>query len=479
LLLAFIVKLHFIHLYISFMKSVFLSCLLVWMYHVSVANVRLPSVIADDMVLQQQSSARLWGWSEPEEKIYITTSWNNRTDSVKGTRDGNWMVAVPTPAAGGPYTIRIRGHNIIDLKNVLIGEVWVCSGQSNMEMSGSWGLPDVKSELPVCANTMIRLFHIPKTTSEQPQDDCKASWAVCDSNELKSFSAAAYFFGKRLHQELHVPIGLIEAAWGGTAAEVWTPAGLVNDDPTLKDAAGQLPPSFSWPHVPGRCYNGMIAPIVHFTIAGVLWYQGESNAGTASTYAKLLDTMILSWRKAWEEPLPFYYVQIAPFTYGGANERADLLREQQSMVMRLEHTGMVVISDITGDTTDIHPKNKHDVGYRLAAWALGDHYHQGMVNYKHPSYSRMEVKGEKISVELADAPNGLILKGPVVRALFVAGEDKVFYPAEGKIEGSRLVVSARQVKRPVAVRYQFSNAGVGNVFSKEGLPVAPFRTDAW
>jgi sialate O-acetylesterase len=460
------------------MKTKLLLCLVVFAANISLANVRLPAVIADNMVLQQQSSAKLWGWSEPEEKIYITTSWNNRTDSVKGTRDGNWLLALPTPAAGGPYTILIKGHNTIELKGVLIGEVWICSGQSNMEMSETWGLPDVKSELPVCANNNIRFFHIPKTTGRSPQDDCKAGWAICDSNELKTFSAAAYFFGKKINQQLNVPVGLIEASWGGTAAEVWTPAELVNKDTVLKNAAALLTPTYSWPYLPGYCYNAMIAPITHFTCAGLLWYQGESNVGTAGTYTRLLDTMIASWRREWEEPLPFYYVQIAPFSYN-LKENAALLREQQAAVMQTANTGMVVISDLVDDTTNIHPKNKHDVGYRLAAWALGDHYHQKNIVYKNPAYVDQEIKGEKITVNIGDAPGGLLIKGPAVKELSIAGNDKIFYPAQVKVEGSRLIVSSRQVKQPVAVRYQFSNAGIGNIFSKEGLPLAPFRTDTW
>lgn len=464
--------------YLPVMKTKFLLCLLVSYTSVTLANVRLPAVITDNMVLQQRSSVQLWGWSEPAEKIYITTSWNNRTDSVKGSRDGKWLLVVPTPAAGGPYTIRIKAGNTIELKNVLIGEVWVCSGQSNMEMSETWGMPDVKNELPSCANSNIRFFHIPKATAGSPQDDCKAGWTLCDSNELKTFSAAAYFFGKKLNQQLNVPVGLIEAAWGGTAAEVWTPEELVDRDTVLKRAADSLKPADWWPYHAGFCYNGMIAPITNFTIAGVLWYQGESNAATARTYSRLLETMIASWRKAWKEPLPFYYVQIAPFTYGG-KENAALLREQQAAVEQTEGTGMVVISDLVDDTADIHPKNKHDVGYRLANWALGDTYHQMDIVYKHPVYHDMEVKGEKAIVRIADAPGGLKVEGPAVRELSVAGDDKVFYPAQVRIEGNNLIVSSRQVKRPAAVRYQYSNAGIGNIFSKEGLPLAPFRTDRW
>jgi len=206
--------------------------------------------------------------------------------------------------------------------------------------------------------------------------------------------------------------------------------------------------------------------------------SGYTSPLAASTYAHLLDTMILAWRKAWDAPLPFYYVQIAPFAYEH-HENAPLLREQQDLAARPDRTGMVVISDLVTDTTNIHPKNKHEVGYRLAAWALADTYHQKNVVYKSPWLENFETKGDKLVVHIADAPGGLRLSGPDVRALYVAGEDKVFYPAELTIDGDRLIVSSKQVKRPVTVRYQYSNAGIGNIFGASGLPLAPFRTDRW
>jgi sialate O-acetylesterase len=445
---------------------------------VSFANVRLPAVLADNMVMQQHSNVKLWGWCDAGEKIFITPSWSQVTDSVVGTRDGRWALAVATPAAGGPYTIDIRGRNTIQLKNVLIGEVWVCSGQSNMEMCESWGLPDVKADLPACANDRIRFFHVPRTTSMTVQDDCPGRWAACDSDELKTFSAVAYYFGKTLNKELDVPVGLIEASWGGTPAEVWTPQELVNDDPVLKAADAKLVPAVGWPYLPGYCYNGMIAPLTSFSIAGALWYQGESNVGTSDTYAKLLSIMIGSWRQAWNKDFPFYYVQIAPFAYG-TKEQGSLLREQEAKVQDLGGTGMVVISDLVTDTTDIHPKDKHDVGLRLANWALAEAYHRPGLFYKNPRFSNMEVRGDKVTLSFSEAPNGLMVKGKSVVTLVVAGEDRVFHPAEGKVEGSKMEVWSKEVKEPVAVRYQFSNAGIGNVFSKEGLPMAPFRTDAW
>jgi sialate O-acetylesterase len=347
-----------------------------------------------------------------------------------------------------------------------------------MEMCETWGLPDVKAELPACYNSRIRFFHIPRTTAAYPQDDCPGKWTICDSDELKSFSAVAYFFGKKLNKELDVPVGLIEAAWGGTAAEVWTPAAMVTGDPALKASAEKLKPANGWPYLPGYCYNAMIAPITPFAIAGAIWYQGESNTESPNTYEKLLTMMIAAWRSAWNEPLPFYYVQIAPFTYGVKDQGA-LVREQQARTMHLENTGMVVISDLVSDTTDIHPKDKHDVGLRLANWALAETYHRSGIVYKSPSYQSMEVKGDKAILSFADAPDGLLLKGKEARELVIAGEDRVFHTARAKIEGSRLIVSAPEVKKPVAVRYQFDNAGIGNIFNKEGLPLAPFRTDDW
>jgi len=444
----------------------------------SVANVRLPAVLADNMVLQQNAAAKLWGWSDPGEKIFITCSWGQTVDSVVGTRDGHWELAVRTPAAGGPYSIQIRGWNTITLKNVMVGEVWVCSGQSNMEMCENWGLPDVKAELPGCANDRIRFFHVPRTTSASVQDDCPGRWAVCDSSELKSFSAIGYFFGKKLNQELGVPVGLIEASWGGTNGEDWTPAELVTGDSVLKAAEDKEEPKNGWPYLSGYCYNAMIAPLTRFSIAGALWYQGESNVVAPDAYAKLLAVMIGAWRKAWDKPFPFYYVQIAPFNYG-VRDQASLLREQEGKCQDIEGTGMVVISDLVSDTMDIHPKDKHDVGLRLANWALAETYHRPGVTYKNPRFQHMEAGGGRLKLSFGDAPNGLLVRGPMVLTLQVAGEDRIFYPAEGKVDGSKIEVWSKLVKQPVAARYQFSNAGIGNVYSKEGLPVQPFRTDEW
>lgn len=444
----------------------------------SFAEVRLPSVMADNMVLQQQSSVALWGWSNASEKIVVTTSWNNKTDSVYASRDARWKIMVQTPAAGGPYIITIKGGRTITLNNVMIGEVWVCSGQSNMEFNSYYaGSRDIEPEFKNPPNNNIHFFLETKATSQYPQDDCKGQWTISDSNTLKSFSQVAYFFAKRLNKELNVPIGLIEAAWGGTPAEVWTPAEVVNADDTLRESAHKQNPSGGWPYWPGYTYNAMIAPVTNYNIAGAIWYQGEGNTVAPASYGRLLTSMISSWRRAWQKDFPFYYVQIGPFTYGGKS--GSLLQEQQTRVQSLGNTGMVVITDLVPDTTNIHPPLKREVGERLSNWALAKTYHKTGIVYANPVYKSMDVKGNKATISFDYADDGLTMKGPSVSQLSAAGSDKVFYPAEGKISGNKLIVTSDKVSEPVAVRFAFSSAAIGNLFAKSGLPVTPFRTDNW
>lgn len=459
-------------------KNLFIIIAFSFFAFIAKADIRLPNILGSNMILQQQSSVKLWGWADPSEKIFITTSWNNKTDSVVTTRDANWMLQVQTPAAGGPYTITLKGNNTVVLDNVLIGEVWVCSGQSNMEMNYGWGLPDVGAELPTCKNSSIRFFYIPKTTATTPQDNCGGKWVECDSNTLKSFSAVGYFFGKKLNSTLNVPVGLINSNWGGTPAEVWTEPGAVNNDAELTASAQKLQPYDWWPYLPGKTFNAMIYPVTNFNIAGAIWYQGEGNTAAPDTYGKLLSTMIGSWRKAWNKELPFYYVQIAPYTYGNKFVSA-LVREQQTKAMSYPKVGMAVVTDLVDNIKDIHPKDKHDVGYRLANWALAETYHKEVGAYKSPMYKNMEVQGAKAIISFDNAPNGLVAKDQKITEVYVAGADKIFYPADAKIDGSKLVVTSKQVSQPVSVRFGFSNTAMGNLFSKEGLPVNPFRTDDW
>lgn len=443
------------------------------------ANIRLPAIISSKMVLQQNATVRLWGWAQPGEKIKVTTSWGNTVDSVVATRNADWVVEIKTPAAGGPYTITLQGWNTVKLEDVLIGEVWLCSGQSNMEWSGNNNLPDIKEELPKAANPKIRFFHIPKTTSATRQDDVRAQWVECDARSLQSFSAIGYFFGKNLNQQLNVPVGLINSSWGGTAAETWTPAETVKGDAELAAAADKLGNPTGWPRDAGYAFNGMIAPILRYNIAGAIWYQGETNTGTNSTYTKLFSAMISKWREEWKKEFPFYFVQIAPYDYGD-NLNGALLREAQDKTQALSNTGMVVISDLVHDVRNIHPINKHDVGARLAGLALAKTYGKpSALPYKFPVYDKMETSRGKIIVTLKDADGGLKVKGDKVEEVYIAGSDKKFVKATAKVKGNTLTVSSPEVKEPVAVRFSFTNKGVGNLFSQEGLPVAPFRTDNW
>lgn len=446
------------------------------------AQVRLPAIFSDNMVLQQKSAVAIWGWSSPGQKIYVTNSWNNTTDSTRATGGARWKLTINTPAAGGPYTLTINGGNTITLNNVLIGEVWVCSGQSNMEWSSGSGLVKDDSAQATGNHPYIRFLQVTHTTSEYPQDDQPAVWRECTSETLKSFSSVAYFFGKKLSTALNVPVGLINASWGGTPAEVWTPEDAIATSSELKAAADNQGSNEWRPHLTGSAYNAMIYPFTQFSIAGVIWYQGESNVGEALLYDNLMRTLIGSWRKAWNKELPFYYVQIAPFKYSRKYSSA-LLREAQTKTMGLPETGMVVISDLTENVNDIHPKQKKGVGDRLAGWALAETYHEPAGAYRSPQYKKIEIKKDKAIVYFDYAQDGLIIKSddkkPKATEFYIAGKDKIFFPADIKIEGDHVIVSSKQVKEPEAVRFSFSSAGIGNIFNRAGLPVAPFRTDSW
>lgn len=448
------------------------------------AQVRLPSIFSDNMVLQRETAVTIWGWSAAGQKIFVTNSWNNTTDSTRADGGARWSLTIDTPAAGGPYTLTVKGGNTITFNNVMIGEVWICSGQSNMQWSNLNGLVKADSALIAGAsNPNIRFLQIPLITSEYPQDDVPATWKECTPETAKSFSAIAYFFGNKLAGELNIPIGLINSSWGGTHAEVWTPVDVIAASPELRTSAEKVTTSTGRPHLAGSAYNAMIAPLTRYTAAGVIWYQGESNviSATSSSYDLLMRAMIGSWRKAWNKELPFYYVQIAPFKYG--SKHTALLREAQTKTLGFPKTGMVVVSDLTENVKDIHPRQKKGVGERLANLALAETYHRPVGAYKSPQYSSLEIKKDKAIVYFDNASDGLVIKDNDKKAkateFYIAGADRNFLPADVKIEGDHVIVSSKQVTNPVAVRFSFSDTGIGNIFSKGGLPVAPFRTDSW
>ena len=451
---------------------------LILISHTAFAQLRMPAIFGDHMVLQQQSEVAIWGWSGPTEEVTVTGSWNLDPIKTKAHNSAMWNATLKTPSAGGPYTITIKGNNELILRDVMIGEVWICSGQSNMEWSVNSGAGDAAEDMPNANFPEIRLFQVNKSSADFPQVRGEGQWQLCTPETMKGFSAVGYFFGKKLFTILKIPIGLINSSWGGTPAEVWTPKESVESDPTLKLSAAQLKDVPWGPRDPGVVYNGMINPLVPYGIAGAIWYQGEGNAIAPLTYQQLMKTMIESWRNSFKKDFPFYYVQIAPYKYGRQNEGV-LIREQQAKMLSVPKTGMIVISDVVDNLEDIHPKFKKPVGERLANYALGDTYKRPILGYQSPVYKSMLVERGRIKISFDYAQIGLISQGGDPKQFEIAGEDRKFYPAMAKIDGGSVTVFAKEVKNPVAVRFCWSNTAVPNLFNKEGLPVSSFRTDTW
>ncbi|MFD2599284.1 sialate O-acetylesterase [Sphingobacterium corticis] len=446
------------------------------------AQLRLPHVLSDHMVLQRESEVMIWGWGNAGSHVGVKASWLPDTAVAVIDGGGHWRLSLKTSAAGGPYTIKVTSNEeIITLNDILLGDVWLCSGQSNMEWGGAQNLPEIIQELPKANDKQIRLLQVSRVTAANPQEDIVNVWQQLDSASLRPFSAIGYFIAKELRSELNVPIGIINASWGGTGAEVWTPTQVIQGDKILADAADRQTPASFRPHRAGSLWNSMIYPLRDFAISGAFWYQGESNVGSWSSYDLLMQHMVGAWRAAWSKQFPFYFVQIAPHTYNNKQPLAALLREQQDRTARtLANSGMVVISDLVDNVKDIHPIQKQAVAKRLATIALQDHYQLGsQSDYKSPIFKEQRIKGDKIEITFSQLDGKLQLKGDQVEDLFIAGADQKFYPAKGTIQGNKLIVSASDVKQPVAVRFNFSEAGVSNLFNSNGLPVAPFRTDDW
>ena len=441
------------------------------------AQIRLATVFGDHMVLQQQSAAPVWGWASPGDELTIAASWDNVEIKTTTSRNGTWKATLNTPKAGGPYVVVIKNaYQTVQVRDVMIGEVWICSGQSNMQWTLE-GATEGAFEISKADLPDVRLFNISRSAADFPQVRGEGTWEVCTPSQAKNFSAVGYFFGKRLHENLKVPVGLISASWGGTPAEAWTPDSLVTSNPRLLASANKLPVQKWGPRDAGKIYNSMVCPLIPFAIAGVIWYQGESNVAAPDTYRELMETMIQAWRTAFMKEFPFYYVQIAPYTY--RNEKSYLVRDQQTKTLSVPNTGMVVISDIVDDVKDIHPRRKQPVGERLANYALGNTYGLPGLHYKHPLYNAMKIEKAKARLYFVDAPNGLISRNGAPDGFMIAGEDQNFVPATARIEGNTVVVYAKEVKKPVAVRFAWDNAFIPNLFSKEGLPVSCFKTDDW
>lgn len=442
------------------------------------ANVVLPAIFNHGMVLQQNSEITVWGWGKPLEEVSVTGSWDSKTVKVVIPNTATWQIKLQTPKGSNtPYTLTVQGYNQIVLNDILIGEVWLCSGQSNMEWSPRMKINNAEEEIKKANYPNIRFFSVAHKTAATPQIDLAGQWQQCSPETMIDFSATAYFFGRELQQQLNVPIGLINSSWGGTAAESWCSAEVIAKDAELAKAAAMIGEMKWAPSKAGVIYNTMIAPLALFRIAGALWYQGETNTGQPWTYNKLLATLIGDWRKIWQYDFPFYYAQIAPFEYGVPQQGA-MLRDAQRLAMKTPNTGMIVVSDI-GNIKDIHPGNKQDVGKRLANWALNRTYGKANIPVSGPLYKEMKVEKDKIRLSFDYVEGGLVCKGKELTHFEIAGEDRKFVPAKAKIDGQTIIVSAKEIKKPVAVRFAWHNTAEPNLFNSAGLPTSCFRTDDW
>lgn len=445
------------------------------------ADVRLPNVLSDNMVLQQGKPLYIWGWGEPGENIKL--SFASQTRSVQTGEDGKWMVELePLQANSEPSSMTIAGNNKITLNNILVGEVWLCSGQSNME----WSMAQTEhaaEEIAKADHPQIRLFNIPEHLSQdEPQDDAPGEWQACSPETVRGFSGVGYHFGQALASKLDVPIGLIGSNWGGTMIEPWTAKEGLEQVDALKSNAQN-----------GGIYNGMIFPLAPYSLRGVIWYQGESNClnGDTNIYTDRTIALVKGWQSVFkQDDLSFYFVQIAPFPYASRfkDRNANLTEEslprfweaQTACLKALPNSGMVVVTDITGDVNDIHPRNKRDVGHRLARWALAKNYGDTQIVYSGPLYESMKIDGNKIVLSFEHTGSGLTsLDGKPLTHFRIAGKDKNFVEAEAKVVGDTVVVHAASVDEPVAARFAWHETAIGNFGNQEGLPASPFRTDSW
>ena len=488
------------------------------------ADISLPAVFGAHMVLQRDQPIPVWGRADAGEKVTVELG-SIRAETVTAT-DGSWRVDLPAQPAGGPCTLVVQGKNHLRFDDVLLGDVWLCSGQSNMTLRVDKAR-DARSEIAAAKFPAIRLFSVTRTVADSPQLTCKGEWTACSPESVGAFSAVGYFFGRKLHQDLGVPVGLIHSSWGGTTAEAWTPRAVLEASPELSpiltrwaqelaefpqkkadfDAnrdrllaewkvaaanakkSGRMPPAEprlrtgpGTQYQPAGLYHAMIAPLVPFGLRGVIWYQGEGNAQRAHQYRTLFPALITAWRDAWQRPeLPFLFVQLPnlarqpePSKSGWAE-----LREAQAMALSLPQTGMAVTIDV-GDPQDLHPINKQPVGERLALAANHLVYGAPAADCVSPRYRSSDIRSRNVHITFAPPALALATSDrQAPRGFTIAGADHRFVPAKARIDGDTLVVWSDEVPLPAAVRYAWADNPSCNLVSATGLPVSPFRTDDW
>lgn len=441
---------------------------------------RLPAIISNHAVFQQSADVKLWGWAQSGSTVKIIGSWNN-ADTVKAEprKDWTWETTIKTPKAGGPYTITfISSSQKVVIEDILIGEVWLCSGQSNMEYAFNWESKpiDVGDEVANSANNQLRFFQLSHTYSIYPKENSDGEWKVSSPETTPSMSVAGYFFGKKINQTMKVPVGMIASYWGGTNVQSWIPNEVFAKNTELKRLAEDTK-AVNWaPTEPSVIYNSMLNPLVNYKMAGTIWYQGEGNTGEPQNYGKLFEGLITGWRKAFNDELPFYFVQIAPWNGYWKNSSA-YLREQQESALSLPKTGMVAVGDLVDDIKDIHPRIKKEVGLRLANLALKEHYGVADIKPYHPKFKSFSIVKNKVNVQFTTTGK-LTSKAKLPANFQLAGADNQFYNAVAKIEkDGSVTLTCKEIKTPVNVRYCFTNDAMPNIFDVNGLPLLPFRTD--
>ncbi|MEM9932710.1 MAG: sialate O-acetylesterase [Bacteroidota bacterium] len=444
------------------------------------SQLSVPPIFSDHMVLQQESMVSIWGMATPESKVILKGNWPKAKLTIKSDDKGKWRANIPSPAAGGPYQLTIKNEESeLLFQDILFGEVWLCSGQSNMNWSVKKTLTGEKA-IAAGEHPQIRVFTVERSLEDAPVKHFSGNWEKASQETVPEFTAVGYYFALQLQEKLNVPVGIIHSSWGGSAVEAWIPPSRLVQLPVFtSDTSAYLSMRTEKRDQtsPSLLFNGMLYPLIPFDIKGVLWYQGEANVGHAQLYQKLFPLMVRSWRETWNiGDFPFYYVQIAPFQYPKREESAAAeLREAQWKNQKIRNAGMVVTMD-AGDPTNIHPKDKMTVAKRLANMALGDTYNVNDISFQSPSYIFMKKEGDAIRLYFEHTYGSLKSVGESLTDFEIAGEDKVYKPAKAIIEGETVLVSHPDIPEPAMVRYGWENAASPTLMNAADLPASSFRT---